>query len=410
MLAGVTAIAALFLCTQIANADKGDQGADNSGDYQGATFVRGQGSDKFGITQIGGYYDGSFHEQKYYNSQVSTGIAQGLRMHTYIYSQFSTKSQADEMLNYYLPKVQTPKNSIVALDVESGSPTTEAVQYALKKVKDAGYTAVLYGYKNFLTTHLDLSSLSAQYPLWLAEYPDYNVTTSPNYNYFPSFDNIGVFQFTSTYKSGGLDGNVDLTSLTNNGYKGTTTSTQGGVAVKTDTTTSAVKEGQKANNTSKSAITNGYTVKVNFSASKWSNGTSIPSWVKGKSYEVIQTSGDKVLLGGILSWINKSNVEILQTSSQTTSQNSSASVSGTFTDGSYVIHREDGYFTPNQTLRVFAYPGVQPTGAKYYAGEPVKYDGYIVRGNYVYASYLTNGGYHHYIAVRQNGVALGTFK
>ena len=32
-----------------------------------------------------------------------------------------------------------------------------------------------------------------KYQLWMAEYPDYEVTPYPNYNYFPSFENIGIF-------------------------------------------------------------------------------------------------------------------------------------------------------------------------------------------------------------------------
>ncbi|SYW05375.1 putative Lysozyme [Oenococcus oeni] len=279
---------------------------------------------------IGGYYDGYFSPQSTYSTQVASTIAQGKRAHTYIYAQFSSNAQADSMLNYYLPKVQTPKGSIVALDVESGNPNTASVKYALDKIQAAGYTAILYGYKAFLTSHLDLTSLAKTYPLWMAEYPNYNVTTSPNYNYFPSFDNIHLFQFTSTYKAGGLDGDIDLSGITDNGYKGTTTASTGGTAVKTTTSTPAVKAGQQANNTPKSLIVVGDTVKVNFSASKWSTGEVIPSWVKGKSYKVAQVSGNNVLLAGISSWISKSNVEILLTTS-TSSALSSPGSTATYT-------------------------------------------------------------------------------
>ena len=217
------------------------------------------------------------------------------------------------MLDHYLPKVQTPKKSIVALDVEDGTPNTEAVLYALDRVEKAGYTAVLYGYKNFLLNHVDLARIAKQYPLWLGEYPDYNVTPEPNYNYFPSFDNIGIFQFTSTYIAGGLDGNIDLTGLTDVGYKN-------GNAEKPVTKPNAVQQGIIADNTPKKDITAGYTVKVNFSAKTWSTGQEIPAWVKGNSYEVIQTSGNKVLLGGIMSWIDRSNVEILSTAKQNNTQ------------------------------------------------------------------------------------------
>ena len=310
------------------NAAKGDQGVDWS-KYQGATGVYGYSGDKFGISQIGGYYDGSFVPQSTYNSQVASLIAAGKRAHTYIYSQFSSNTEADQMLNYYLPRVQTPKGSIVALDVESGSPNTNAVLYALAKVKAAGYTAVLYGYKNFLTNHLDLTTIAASYPLWLAEYPSYSVTPTPNYNYFPSFANVAMFQFTSTYIAGGLDGNVDLTGITDNGYGKTTTSSTGKVTVKPKTSTAATKAGAAANNANKSSIAAGYTVKVNLGAKYWATGEGIPNWVRGKSYKVAQVSGSSVLLSGIMSWISKSNVEILAKDS--TSTTSSASTGSTYT-------------------------------------------------------------------------------
>ncbi|OIM23367.1 1,4-beta-N-acetylmuramidase [Oenococcus oeni] len=315
-----------FSLSLSAYATKGDQGVDLS-HYQTSTAEFGQANDKFAIIQIGGYYDGYFSPQSTYATQVASTIAQGKRAHTYIYAQFSSNIQADQMLNYYLPKVQTPKGSIVALDVESGNPNTASVKYALDKVQAAGYTAVLYGYKAFLTSHLDLESLAKAYPLWMAEYPNYNVTTSPNYNYFPSFSNINLFQFTSTYKAGGLDGDIDLTGITDNGYKGTTTASTGGTAVKTTTSTPAVSAGQQANNTPKSSIVVGDTVKVNFSASKWSTGESIPSWVKGQSYKVSQVSGNNVLLANISSWISKSNVEILLTASTNSSLDSDGSAS-----------------------------------------------------------------------------------
>lgn len=298
--------------TEKVQAAKGDHGVDWA-KYQGANGVFGYPHDKFAIAQVGGYYNGYFADQWTYPTQVQYAIAQGKRAHTYIYARFSNKSEADQMLDHYLPKVQTPKKSIVALDVEDGTPNTEAVLYALDRVEKAGYTAVLYGYKNFLLNHVDLARIAKQYPLWLGEYPDYNVTPEPNYNYFPSFDNIGIFQFTSTYIAGGLDGNIDLTGLTDVGYKG-------GNAEKPVTKPDAVQQGIIADNTPKKDITAGYTVKVNFSAKTWSTGQAIPAWVKGNSYEVIQTSGNKVLLGGIMSWIDRSNVEILSTAKQNNTQ------------------------------------------------------------------------------------------
>lgn len=293
-----------------------EQGVDLSV-YQGYSAVFGKSDDKFAISQIGGYYDGRFVVQPTYKSQVSSTIAQGKRAHTYIYSQFSNNAQADAMLNYYLPRVQTPKGSIVALDVESGSPNANSIMYALNKIKVAGYTPVLYTSPVYANGRFSLASVAAKYPLWLAEYPDYSVRKTPNYNYFPSFNNIAIFQFTSTYRAGGLDGNVDLTGITKAGYKGYKYPSTGGKVPAPKTNTDATKQGQQANQTSKSNVKVGDTVKIKYSASRWSNGAGIASFVKGKSYKVQQISGNKFLLAGVLSWINKNNVEIISVNNNT---------------------------------------------------------------------------------------------
>lgn len=302
---------ALMSVSFTAQAAKGDQGVDWAR-YQGISGKWGYAHDRFAICQLGGTTDGrTCYLQDTYRTQVAATIAMGRRAHTYVWWQnVTTQQQADKVLDYFLPKVQTPKKSIVALDVESGQQSTAVVDYALNRIKQAGYTPILYGYKGYLQSHVDLASLAKKYPLWLAAYPDYNVTVKPNYNFFPSFDNIGIFQFTSTYVAGGLDGDVDLTGITDNGYKG-------GQANRPITKPQAVKQGIVADNTPKKDITTGYKVKVNYGAKRWASGQAIPSWVKGRMYPVVQTSGDRVLLGGIMSWIKRSDVEILQTAKQT---------------------------------------------------------------------------------------------
>ena len=240
LIAVVTVLGVFFVSDNVAKADERSYGVDWS-IYQGAYGVWGYPRDQFSICQIGGYYNGSFIPHWTYNTQVSSTISQGRRAHTYIYAQFTGRWQADQMLNYYLPKVQTPKGSIVALDVESGNPDADSVLYALQRIKDAGYTPVLYGYKGFLINHLgynNLQNISNQYALWLAEYPDYSVRSEPNYNFFPSFNNVQIFQFTSTYRAGGLDGDIDFTGITKNGY-------QNGNSQKPVTNTPAVNRGKQ---------------------------------------------------------------------------------------------------------------------------------------------------------------------
>lgn len=327
------ACAGLFLCGQNVQASRA-QGTDLSR-YQGYTAVKGQASDEFAISQIGGINANGIYTQNTYQSQVATGIAQGLRMHTYIWYQVGSDiSKAKQCMDYFLPRVQTPKRSIVALDYEDGascdqSANTDAIIYAMRRIKQSGYTPVYYSYKPYTLSHVDYKRILAEFPnsLWIAAYKDYAVTTSPDYSYFPSLDGIAEWQFTSMYKAGGLDGNVDLLGITQNGYRN-------GVAAKPVSKPQAVKQGIVADNTAKSDIRTGFTVKVNFSARNWASGQAIPNWVKGKSYKVQQTSGDRVLLSGIMSWIKRKDVEILQTTKQVTQ-----------TDGSYVVKPGDSWWS-----------------------------------------------------------------
>jgi len=378
-----------------AEAAVGDQGVDWAV-YQGANGKFAYSSDKFVISQAGGTIHGKLYDQWTYKSQVASAIAAGKRAHTYLWGEFgSSKTQAKAMLDYMLPKVQTPKGSIVALDYEDGASgdkqaNTDAILYALQRIKNAGYTPMLYGYLNYFNAHVYLGQISKTYKLWLGEYPDYNVTPKPNYNYFPSWENVALFQFTSTYIAGGLDGNIDLTGITDNGY------TKNNKPV---TDTPAVDTGKEAEYTPKADIKKGDKVKVKFSAKHWATGEAIPSWVRGNTYTVTAISGKKVLLSGINSWIARSNVEILQTN---TVQSNTKLPSG--------VKRESGTFTANQTLRVWNNPGMSYTGINYYRGESVRYQGYIRNGNYIYAAYQSSNGAWHYVAVRENGVALGTFK
>lgn len=304
---------ASLLLQSTAYAAVGDQGVDWSR-YQGANGIFGYAHDKFAICQIGGVNGGGMYGQTTYETQVASAIAQGKRAHTYIWYQVGgNASLGEQVLNTFLPQVQTPKGSIVALDYESGaSPdkqaNTNAILHGMRMIKAAGYTPMYYSYKPYTVANVYVDQIISEFPnsLWMAAYPDYNVTPTPNYNVFPSMDGVAIYQFTSTYIAGGLDGNVDLTGITDNGYTKNN---------KPETETPAISQGQQADNTPKKDIAVGNQVKVKFGANVWATGQAIPSWVKGRTYSVAQVSGSRVLLSGINSWINKADVEIISVSS-----------------------------------------------------------------------------------------------
>ncbi|WP_053766722.1 LysM peptidoglycan-binding domain-containing protein [Enterococcus hirae] len=312
------ALVALFLLPINVFAAKGDQGVDWA-IYQGDQGRFGYAHDKFAIAQIGGYNANGIYEQSTYKTQVASAIAQGKRAHTYIwYDTYGNMDIAKQTMDYFLPKIQTPKGSIVALDFEHGASSdrnanTETILYGMRRIKQAGYTPMYYSYKPFTVQYVDYQRIIKEFPnsLWIAGYPSYNVTPEPLYNYFPSMDGVAIWQFTSTYIAGGLDGNVDLTGITDNGYTGYD---------KPETDTPAINAGEETSEKPKSEIKTGDTVKVNFSANQWATGEAIPQWVKGESYKVQQIDGNKILLANILSWIDKSNVELLPDSTTVVEQ------------------------------------------------------------------------------------------
>lgn len=404
LLLSLTVTVGLFILPANVQAAKGDHGVDWS-IYQGTNGKFGYAHDKFAISQIGGTTTGwNLYDQWTYPTQVQYAIAQSKRAHTYIWWQnVTTQAQADHVLGYFLPKVQTPKDSIIALDVESGMQNTQVIAYAIQRIKDAGYTPMVYGYKNYLLAHTDLSYLAKLCQLWLAEYPDYSVTPHPNYNYFPSFDNIGIFQFTSTYVTGGLDGNVDLTGITDSGYKG-------GQAEKPKTQTPAVKAGIVANDTPKKDISVGYTVKVNFSAKNYATGQVIPGFVKGQPHKVLQISGKKVLLDGIYSWLNKNDVEILATNSASGDVTLQSTNSWTDNLGD-TWHKEEGMFTTSTAINLRW--GARTSSAKIATlptGSVVKYDAWSRHDGYVWLRQPRADGYGYLVCRDSQGNAFGMFK
>ena len=303
------ALVALFFMPTAVLAAKGDQGVDWA-IYQGEQGRFGYAHDKFAIAQIGGYNASGIYEQYTYKSQVASAIAQGKRAHTYIwYDTWGNMDIAKTTMDYFLPRIQTPKNSIVALDFEHGASSdvnanTETILYGMRRIKQAGYTPMYYSYKPFTLQYVDYQRIIKEFPnsLWIAAYPSYEVTPEPLYAYFPSMEGIGIWQFTSTYIAGGLDGNVDLIGITDSGYTDTN---------KPETDTPATDAGEEIEKIPNSDVKVGDTVKVKFNVDAWATGEAIPDWVKGNSYIVQEVTESRVLLEGILSWISKGDIELL---------------------------------------------------------------------------------------------------
>lgn len=365
----------------VVQAAKGDHGVDWS-KYQGANGVWGYPDDKFAIAQIGGTTDGyNCYDQWTYSTQVSGAIAQGKRAHTYIWWQnVTTNWQTDQVLNYFLPKVQTPKDSIVALDVESGNQNTQAIQHACDRIRQAGYTPMVYGYKNYLQSHVDLSYLSNNEQLWLAEYPDYSVRHYPNFGYFPSYNNVGIFQFTSTYISGGLDGDIDLTGITDNGYKN-------GNSQKPKSNTPAVQQGKQIHQ-----ATHNYTVRPGDSwwgiATKYGLDMNTLAQMNGTTINTTIYPGQVIRVG------YAKHVNPIMNNDHAGQSSWTDTLGDTW-------HKENGTFTSNTWLHLRW--GAKPSSSSIAIigpGTIIKYDAYSRHGGYVWLRQPREHGQYGYIACR----------
>ncbi|MDE3295927.1 GH25 family lysozyme [Lacticaseibacillus rhamnosus] len=223
----VAALAAAFTLATTpvsVSAAKGDIGVDWA-KYQGATGKYGI-NNKFAIIQAGGTQGGTLYDQWTYASQVKAAQTNGLKAHTYLW--YGVGGSADigrQALDYFLPKILTPKGSIIALDYEDGASAnmqanTDAILYGMRRIAQAGYTPMYYSYKPYTVAHVDYQRILKEFPnsLWIAAYPDYQIRALPDYGVFPSLPGIALYQFTSMHAAGGLDGNVDLLGITDNGY------------------------------------------------------------------------------------------------------------------------------------------------------------------------------------------------
>lgn len=372
--------------------------------YQGSYGKYGTSKDQFVIAQVGGTYGGYYVDQPTYRTQVASAIAAGKRAHTYIWYQVGgSTSLANAALSRFLPRVQTPKGSIVALDYEAGASSskqanTNAILYGMNRIKAAGYTPVLYSGKYYLAEHTYYNQINSAYPtsLWLAGYPMRGVQTLAPFRYFPSMDGVALWQFTDNYGTTGLDGSVDLTGITHKGYDGSYKTVTGKVVVKPKTTSTAIKAGQKANSTPKSALKAGMTVKVNLSAKRWATGQAMPSFVKGHTYTIKQVSGNRVLLSGVMSWANKSDVELLGVKTPVTV--------------SYVTnYAQRGVFKPRYTVNVRTGMGTnyRITGHIGY-GAQVLYVHVYIKGGLVWAQYHSYSGLRYVAMGKMGGQSYAT--
>lgn len=167
-------------------------------------------------------------------AQVNSANANGIMVSGYHYAHFSaSRSQAVLEGNYAVNSAKRAgivPGSYLACDYEEGSgnsttqgysASADAILAFMDTVASAGYKPLLYSGKYILTDKVDVKKITSKYGtcLWIASYKyDSGIRQdTPDFGYFPSMDNVAIWQFTDNWKGLSVDGNISLVDLKTDG-------------------------------------------------------------------------------------------------------------------------------------------------------------------------------------------------
>lgn len=150
---------------------------------------------------------------------IEGAISVGLPIGVYIFTQAVSQAEALEEADYIIKAIEPYKDDIklpVVFDFEyadiqgnsgrlenanlSRNSATNICLVFCNKVKEAGYTPMIYANRDILSHDLDASVIARYYPIWLAHYT-YETDYEGQYTYW---------QYSSNGKVDGIDGRVDL--------------------------------------------------------------------------------------------------------------------------------------------------------------------------------------------------------
>lgn len=182
---------------------------------------------KFAIVKLS---EGTGYQNPKAQAQVNSANANGMMTAGYHYAHFSaSRSQAVLEGNYAVNSAKQAgikPGSYLACDYEEGSGNStfqgysasgDAIVAFMNVVANAGYKPLLYSGKEILTKRVDIKKVTANYGtcLWIASY-EYKSGTrldNPDFGWFPSMDNVAIWQFTDNWCGLNVDGNISLVDL-----------------------------------------------------------------------------------------------------------------------------------------------------------------------------------------------------
>lgn len=389
-----------------------EEGVDVSS-YQGSSSsyfktLKNNGA-KFVVVKVGGSGGGeSYHYQNPSASmQLANAKANGLAVGAYFWAQCgSSSSEALRMAKLAVSDAKRAglkTGSVIAMDYEAGAyasqktANTNAVITFLNHIKKAGYKPLFYSGASFVGPNVDTKKLISKFGksiIWIASYKTTNAQYSPDYNYFPSMNGVGVWQYTDNWKGLNVDGSVQFTKIFSNGK-----------VTKKTPVKQANATTNKANGVKKLPKSNTYTVKKGDSWASIAKAYGIDmhglAKLNNATTKTMLHPGQKLKLTGTVSGVST------KTAKKTTKKKKV--VKKKVKKSSWI--KKSGYFRLNTTIKLRSKANTSSRViSTLYRGQTVKFDSYKISGGYVWLRQKRSNGYA-YIASGEakNGKRVSTW-
>ena len=187
--------------------------------------------------------EGTNYQNPKAQGQINSAEQNNMMPMGYHYAHFGADSnRAVQEGNYAVNSAQQaglPQGSYLAADWEQDrnnntnggrEASANAITSFMDTVHNGGYNPMLYSSASLLKDNVDTNKVTQKYPnsLWVASYKTMGRQDQPDYKYFPSMDNVAIWQYTPNWRGQNVDGNVNVIPLSTKGTNTNTLNTNNG--------------------------------------------------------------------------------------------------------------------------------------------------------------------------------------
>ena len=182
---------------------------------------------KFAVVKVS---ESTNYQNPHAQGQINNAEQNNMMPMGYHYAHFGADSnRAVQEGNYAVNSAQQaglPQGSYLAADWEQDAhnntnggreASANAITSFMDTVHNGGYNPMLYSSEWLLKAKVDTNKVTQKYPnsLCVASYKTMGRQDQPDYNYFPSMNNVAIWQYTQNWRGQNVDGNVNVLPLSN---------------------------------------------------------------------------------------------------------------------------------------------------------------------------------------------------